>query len=160
MGITDFKSIDWANPEAMISKHFSVHEALYLPSWARQATEADGLNESVKAEISRLALLVDIVCDRLEIKPVVHCWYRPRGYNKEVGGAKNSSHLSEGPWSAIDFSAAVPGCDSRGKSCDLLRAKILPMLEELGLRMEKNGKDAPWIHLDSKPPIFTRYFRP
>lgn len=152
--------VDWSNPESMISQHFSVHEALYLPSIARQANEADGLNDSVKSEIIRLAGLVDIVCNRLEIKAVVHCWYRPRGYNKDVGGANNSAHLSEGPWSAIDFSAHVPECESRGESCDLLRAKILPMLDELGLRMEKNGKDAPWIHLDTKPPIFTRYFRP
>jgi hypothetical protein len=154
--------VDWSKPESMVSKHFSVHEALYLPSWARMSTEKDGLSDAIKAEIVRLAGKVDIVCDRLGIRATVHCWYRPRAYNKAVGGAANSGHICDGPWSAVDFSAAASDAQSRGEGCEILRKRILAagLLDELDLRMENNGPDAPWIHLDTKPIVFQRYFRP
>ena len=152
--------IDWSAPEAMISRHFSVHEALWLPTWRREADEEDGLDERVKAELVRLAKIMDIVRDRIEVPIVVHCWFRPKAYNALVGGAQGSAHTCGGPWSAVDWSAALPSCQSRGESCDKLRAMILPWLEEFGLRMENNGPGAPWVHLDTKPPVATRYFKP
>lgn len=152
--------IDWSRSEAMISRYFSVHEVLWLPSWRCEASEDDGLTDEIKSEIVRLAKKLDIVRERIGEPIVIHSWYRPRAYNKEIGGAKNSGHQSLGPWSAVDFSAGMPGCSSRGESCDKLRAMIMPWLEELDLRLENNGKDAPWVHLDTKEVVLSRYFRP
>jgi hypothetical protein len=150
---------DWSNSESMISRHFSVHESLWLPVWRREATEADGLDDQVKAQIVRLAEKLDVVRDRIEVSIVVHNWFRPFKYNRECGGAPASGHMCLGPWSAVDFSAALPGTSSRGQSCDRLRAMILPWLEELDLRLENNGPEAPWVHLDTKPVVLSRYFR-
>jgi hypothetical protein len=153
-------TIDWDRPESMISRFFSVHEAIWLPSWRREADEDDGLNERVKAEILRLAGKLDTIRERIGVPIVVHCWYRPPAYNRFIGGAKESAHMCSGPWSAVDFSAAMPGAANRGESCDKIKAMVLPWLQELDLRMENNGQGATWVHVDTKPIVLSRYFKP
>lgn len=152
--------MDWGKPESLISRHFSVHEALWLPGWSKEATAAEGLNDHVKKQIVRLAEKLDVVRDRIGVHILVHNWYRPEAYNHYVHGAPQSAHMCALDWSAVDWSAALPGTKTRGESCDKLRAMILPWLQELDLRMENNGDGATWIHLDTKPLVLQRYFRP
>lgn len=137
-----------------ISKHFTSHEALFLPSWNREATESDGLDDSVRTNLKDLFSRMDQVRDHFN-KPIrVHCAYRPEEYNKLVHGAANSAHKYG---QACDF-------DVEGMSCDDVRAEILKsgMLESLNMRMEDNGAGAPWIHLDTRavPAGHNRYFKP
>jgi hypothetical protein len=157
--MTDWKSINWFDPAALISRHFSVHEALWLPKWGRLASAEDGLNDHVKEQLVRLADLMDEVRELLGVKVIVHCWYRPKRYNELTHGASGSAHQCEGDWAAIDFHVRFEGCEVPA-SCSRARAALLPKLAEIGLRMENNGPDAVWIHLDTRPPVHSRYFKP
>lgn len=149
--------LDWSDPDAQMSRHFTVREALWLNKWGRLANERDGLSEQVKTQILLLAGKMDLVRGILGLPINVHCWFRPVGYNALVGGAQGSKHLCLGPWSAVDFDACLPGSDLE-VSCARSRKILEPKLEELGLRMEKH--DGPWIHLDSAPVVYARYFKP
>ena len=135
----------------MLSKHFSLKEALYLPSWNREATEADGLDDAVRANLKDLFSKLDSIREFFN-KPIhVHVAFRPKAYNAQIGGAKNSAHLSG---RAVDFHV-------QGIECDEARKMILDanMLEKLGLRMECLPGSA-WIHLDTAEPKPNRYFKP
>lgn len=157
--------IDWTDPKAEVSKYFTVREALFLPKWARLASQADGLNLDAQVALQALFLKMDVVREFLNCPILVHVAYRPTAYNLEIGGAKNSAHiagLEHGTSvAAVDWSADL-GEDSAGENCDALRAHILPQLEEWGLRMEDNPPTSPWIHLDSRPVPEggSRYFKP
>lgn len=150
----------WGDPESKISKWFSVHEALWLPSWQRYATESDGLNWQVKSAIIQFAVnVMDPARELLGVPLVIHCWYRPLAYNKYIGGAENSAHQCLGNWGAADFSGYLPGSDSRWESCNKMRALLIADLVRLNARME-NAPDTSWVHLDNHPISATRYFKP
>lgn len=128
---------------------FTVKEALWLPSWKRQATESE-LRPAIRAELDRLFTIMDLVRDLVNRPVKIHCAFRPPAYNKLVGGAKASCHLTG---RACDFS--VPGL-----TCDQVRTKLLPYLEYLGVRME-NLPGSNWVHIDTRPPgPGGRYFTP
>ena len=149
-------SIDWTNPQYAISKHFTVKEACYLPSWDVMHIPS----EDEKQNIVKHAAKMDLIRDYLGVPLSVHCWMRPilnnpesehngQDYNALVKGAKNSAHKVG---LATDYNA-------EGLNCDEVRAKLESKLEEWDLRMEKNpGSD--WVHNDSAPVISTRYFIP
>lgn len=90
-------------------------------------------------------------------KPInIHCAFRSVRYNNLVGGAEQSAHLYYAPYiAAVDFDANM-GSDII-TNCNKIRQLLLPRLEELDLRMEKN-ENMSWIHLDSKKSIGERYF--
>ena len=138
--------INWKDRKADISKWFCVHEAIYLPSWDVYAQPT----EEQKVNILELAQVMDKVREIVNAPIIVGCWLRPVEYNKMIGGAKNSAHLSG---KGVDFSVA-------GKSCDEVRALLLPHLEELNVRMEdKLGSN--WIHLGNDwSEGKTRFFKP
>jgi hypothetical protein len=147
----DYKMVDWTDPKSMVSKYFSVHEALYLPTWARLATEDDGLTDEIKANLIILCQKMDIARDYFGRSINVHVTFRPLRYNKLIGGAPNSAHAVG---KACDF-------DISGLTCDEARAKIMAddKLDEWNMRMEKrDGSD--WIHLDCYPVLHSRYFLP
>ena len=148
--------IDWTDPSCMISKHFTVKEVLWLPTWQVMHIPS----ESEKANILKHAAKMDLIRDFLGVPLHVHCWIRPilnnpqslyhgQDYNALVKGAKNSSHKVG---LATDYDAA-------GLNCDDVRAKLEPKLEEWDLRMEKMP-GGNWVHNDSAPVISTRYFKP
>ncbi len=149
--------IDWKDPKSSVSKYFNVCELIWLPTWKRLAVESDGLDEHVKAQLLVFAIQMDTVRDFLGSPILVHCWYRPPAYNAQIGGAKYSAHMAQGPWAAVDFH--VDGFGSLA-GCAEMRAKILPMLDSWGFRMEDIVGD--WVHLDSKPTGngLPRFFRP
>lgn len=144
--VSDNRGSAWDVPTAKISRHFTTHEATYLPSWKKyhQPTAQE------KQNILRLALVLDQLRDFLEAPIIVHCWIRPTDYNQFVGGAPRSAHL-EGL--AVDFHVT-------GMTCDSVREKLLPKLDEFGIRME-NLPGTSWVHVDIRAPGNTgRYFKP
>lgn len=140
-----------------ITPHFTSHDSLYLPSWNV---------EHIPTEVEKSNLLItfqklELIRDFLGGKPVnVHCALRPilnnptssyhsQDYNQFVGGSKNSAHKIG---KAIDFHVV-------GISCDEVRAKLLPKLEEFNIRIE-NNPGSTWVHFDTFPPNPNRFFKP
>lgn len=137
--------------QSKISNHFSWHEALYLPTWSREATEADGLNAIIRANLVVLFSKMDQIRDHFNKPIIVHVAYRSEAYNKLIGGAPSSVHMQG---MACDFN--IEGLD-----CDAVRQDILDnkLLETLGMRMEHlDGSN--WVHLDIGQPHPNRYFIP
>lgn len=154
--------IDWTDMDAHITPHFTVDEALLLPSWSvhHKPTYTE------KANIQILAERMERVREFLG-KPIhVHCLIRPEhancdsqvyhghNYNSFVHGALNSMHIVGGAvdWHLEGFEGA--------QGCDEVRRQLLPHLEEFQLRME--DFKGPWIHTDIKPVAEggRRYFKP
>ena len=136
-----------------ISKYFTWTEGLFLPSWSRLATEADGLTAINRTNLVIIFSKMDTIREYFNSPIHVHVAYRPLAYNALVGGAKNSAHIAG---LAVDF-------DIAGVSCDDARQRILDarLLDSLGLRMEKNPGSS-WVHLDAREilPGGNRYFQP
>ena len=154
----DWMTVDWSSPADKISRYFRVREALWLPKWNRLAYAGDGLDDHVKARICALAERLDVVRDFLGRPMIVHCWFRPKGYNALVHGSRGSKHMSLGPWSAVDFHCELPSTKSISEACATVRAAIEFKLEAWGLRCE--DFDGPWVHLDDAPVVTRRFFKP
>lgn len=141
------------DPQALISEHFTFHEALHLPRWGRLAAERDGLTTQVLSNLQDIFKRMDQVREFLETPIFVHVAYRPAEYNREVGGSPDSAHLCLGTYAAVDWSCALDLKD--------VKRRLAMKLEDWDLCMENNGPKATWIHLDTKPPRRTgRFFRP
>ena len=152
----DSNGIDWTDETCSISKHFSVKEALWLPSWGVMHIPS----EEEKANILEQAAKMDLIRDFLGVPVRIHCWIRPilnnpnseyngQDYNALVKGAKNSSHKIG---KATDY-------DAEGLNCDDVRSKLEPMLEEWQIRMERMP-GGNWVHNDCGPVASNRYFIP
>ena len=137
-----------------ISRYFTYREALLLPRWMRLATESDGLTDQILLNLQKIFATMDDVRDYFKAPIYVHCAYRPPAYNKLIGGAEHSAHIDG---LAVDF-------EVHGMPCSEAISLILrdEMLEEWGMRMEDNGDDPSWIHLDLRAPKtpYDRYFKP
>lgn len=156
--------IDWSNPKAKISKHFTVEEAIMLREWKRLANESDGLNDHVKAQLVRIFREVMDPIRELLGKPVfIKSAYRPQAYNVAIGGAKKSAHMCVLNYAAVDFWTDQDGDgDKDGKDCDDIKAILMPLLAKMNIRLEDNGKGARWVHVDNRevPPGGNRFFKP
>jgi len=152
-----YPAIDWSDPKAKISKHFTVGEALYLPSWGVSHTPTPYEQES----IVKLAEILDKVRDLYEKPIIVHVWIRPtsakvpgsphdgKDYNAHIRGAKRSAHI---PGMACDFHV-------KGVTCKRVRHDLRKKLEQWGLRMEDHRGN--WVHLDCRSPgPGGRFFKP
>lgn len=136
-----------------ISKHFTYRDALWLPSWNRAATEADGLTEEILSNLITLFQKLDQVRDFFGMPIIVHVAYRPEAYNKLIGGALGSAHMIG---KAVDFHVY-------GSTCDAAKIKINEnnLLETLNLRMEHNPPGSGWVHLGNDwQEGHSRYFIP
>lgn len=145
--------LDWSKPESKISEHFTVKDAIYLPTWKRLANQEDGLDSTIKVDLQRLFAQMDVVRSHFG-KPIrVHVTYRPSEYNKAIGGAQHSAH-SEGL--ACDW-------DIPGINCDEVRKEIVDkgLLDTWNMRME-DLPGSSWVHLDLRevPIGGHRYFLP
>lgn len=137
--------IDWTNPAAQVTEHFTVSDCLMLHSWNRLATEADG------ADFDKLVAL----CSKMEeIRTIlgcpinVHCMLRSQAYNQ-----------AQGIKPVADMHSMNLACDfdcGDAHSIDEAHSILEPQLEQLGVRMEKNT--ATWIHIDLHPVVNARYF--
>jgi len=143
--------IDWTNPSALVTPHFSVAEAIYLHRWERLATPEDGLTYAIKDQIILIFTVAEKVRDILGVPLLTVDTYRPKKYNTLIGGAVDSAHVYG---MAYDFSPAKMNCDDA-------RLILVPRLVSLGIRMEKL-KGACWIHIDNRqvPVGGNRYFVP
>jgi len=126
--------------------HFTKEELFWLPKWNRYATKEDGLTEEYFNNLEFLCRKLDIIRDYLGKPIIIINGFRPKLYNRLVGGAPKSAHM-EGK--AIDWT-----CPSYG-TCDKIRYELGPHLIFLGIRCE----DLPgsnWIHIDTKGKGFFR----
>jgi Peptidase M15 len=152
--------IYWSNPDTMISKYFSVYEATYLPSWNIWHTPS----EEEKANILKVAAKMDCIREFLDEPINVHVWIRPgavncpgsewhgKDYNAFIKGAPRSSHKTG---EAVDWSVAGK---RTAEGCAEVRAKLLPRLEEWGIRMEDIV--GTWVHIDIGAVVSNRFFKP
>jgi hypothetical protein len=150
--------IDWTDPHAMISRNFTVRDAIWLNKWGRLAGPGDNLTDHVKEQILLMGNTMDKVRDVLGLPINVHRWFSPAGYNALVGGKIGSKHMCLGHWSAVDFDVSFRVHDLED-SCRQARQVLEPKLEGLGLRMERNDGGS-WVHLDNAQVIHARYFKP
>lgn len=154
------QSIDWTNPTAKISKYFTVKEAIYLKEWNRLATQDDGLNLIVKTKLVQFfRTKADPVRAIINRAVFSKSCFRPEKYNNLIGGAPLSCHRVieqtvngvKKICAALDFYCDIDGDgDKDGEDCDAIKDLLRPHLSRLGLRMEKNGKGARWVHIDDK----------
>ncbi len=129
---------DFTDESDQITPHFKVKDALFLHNWNRLATEDDG------ADFAKLTVL----CQKMEeIRTLlgcpinVHNMFRSQKYNQEQGIKPDDAHSQN---VACDFD-----CNETMSIADV-QAKLLPELENLGIRMENNT--ATWTHIDLREP--------
>ena len=87
-------SIDWKNPNANVSKYFTVKEV------TQNDPRRIPTDPKVIANIIKLAQKLDIVREAWGSSIAVNSWYRPPAINKAVGGVSNSQHINGG---AVDI---------------------------------------------------------
>lgn len=140
--------IDWTSPDAPVTEHFTVSDACMLHSWNRLANEMDGFNEAAKVKIVALCQKMEEVRTVLGCPVAVHCMFRSQQYNQEIVKAiPNDVHAQS---FACDF-------DCNGHmTIDEVHAKLEPVLEQMGIRMERNTPT--WVHIDLHPVMNARYF--
>lgn len=153
--------IDWNDPKSKISKYFTVHEATYLPSWACYHIPSKEEQE----EIVKLAKIMDIIRERVGKAILVHVWMRPKKANcpgHPMDGADYNFFIgSKSTKSGHIFGKAVDFHFSKYKSadgCAEKRKEIEPWLEELDIRMEDIS--GAWLHIDTIPVGYKRFFKP
>lgn len=139
--------LDWTDPKAKITEHFTVGDLCMLHKWNRLATEADGLNTVLIVKLANKLEEIRHILGPMDI----HCGFRSVNYNKLIGAPGLDAHYQ---CVAADFDC-LPHL-----SCDEVKERLLPHLEALGIRMEDNGEGANWVHIDTHPVIHQRYFKP
>lgn len=139
------------NSDVKSSNFFRWGELLNLPQWKRFATAEDGLTEEILDNLNKLSLKMDDIRRFLNCPVNVHSAYRSPEYSKLVGGSETDVHTQG---LAMDFDV-LPIF-----TCDQVKEKLLPKLDELNIRMENNGLGSGWIHIDIKDlqPGHKRYF--
>lgn len=156
-------AIDWSNPKSRISKYFTVEEAILLREWKRLGNESDGLNDTVKKNLIEIFKTMDLIREHLGVPVYIKSAWRPSAYNVHIGGAKQSAHMADKDYGAVDFWCDKDGDgDKDGDDCDLIKEALRPKLVEWNIRMEDNGKGARWVHVDNRPvpPGGNREFKP
>lgn len=140
---------NFSHTDQMVTAHFSVKDMCFLHQWGRLATTAEGMDI---VKLTTLANKMEEVRTILGNIPMnSHCGYRSPAYNKLIGANEDDPHSRS---EAMDFDC-LPAL-----SCDEVKLILEPHLESLGIRMEKNGDGATWVHLDLCPVIHNRYFLP
>ena len=151
------------NPEDNITLNFKWKEALWCTGFNENHTPTLDEFVSIKAMASKMEQVREIFSHvyKQNIKIIVHSWIRPNmfwntdsqkhgeDYNDFIGGAINSAHI---------YGCAVDFHPHPIISCNNGRKVLLPHLERLGLRMENYPGN--WIHIDTKPVLSNRFFRP
>ena len=146
--VEPWENVNWAMPDAKISKYFTVREALWLNSWNKMALP----DAEQRKNIYRMALKMDEIREFIGVPLYITSWLRPSEYNAHIGGSKRSYHMKG---LAVDFV-------SKRMSAEDMRQKLLPKLKALGIRMEDNkhiGKGN-WVHVDLGKVRLKRFFKP
>lgn len=169
-------TIDWTNPKAKISKHFTVKEACWLPSWSAMHQPSD----QEKVNILKMAETMDKIRELVNAPINIHCWIRPGKANCQVDLAKvqwskdpTTKKAQEAAVAALDYNTFVKGARASrhrtgeatdwsavGMKCDDVRDKLKPKLEEFGIRVE-DLPGSSWVHTDIGQPFNgVRFFKP
>ena len=114
------------------SKYFLWKEALWLPQMQAYAVPTDFQQDCIIAQ----ARALDKVRDHFGYAMIIHCWLRPEKYNKLVGGASQSRHLTG---KATDFHIVSVSCDEVKKVL-MGNPNIYPGRGEIDTTN--------WVHLD------------
>jgi hypothetical protein len=140
--------IDWNSPDCKVTPHFTVADACMLHSWNRLANEMDGFTPQMKQNMIVLCQKMEEIRSFLGCSMSVHCMFRSQDYNAKVVKAIPNDVHAQGL--ACDF-------DCNGSmTIDEVHSKLEPVLEQLGVRMERNTPT--WVHLDLHPVVHARYF--
>jgi len=148
------ETIEWDDLEANITEHFKVKEALYLP---KLGIYYSNLTDDEKFNIYDTAVVLENIRSLFDNQTItVTSWIRPVvehdgqlvDYNALIGGSSKSAHKNG---MAVDFVVS-------GLSCEYVRRTLVNELEDLDIRMEDH--DGNWVHVDTKEPIFKRFFKP
>lgn len=143
------KNIDWTDPACATTEHFTVGDAILLRSWKRLAIAEDGVDFDQVLKTLEMAEKVRVL---LGCPMHVTSLFRSKEYNKSQGIKEYDVHAR---CLAIDFHC-LPLL-----TCDQVKVILEPQLESLGIRMERNGTGAGWVHLDLyKVGPSGRYFTP
>jgi len=128
-------------------EHFEWQEFLWLPQWRVMVYPSS----EIAANLVVVARKMEKIRELLGNKPItVTSGFRPKLYNKKIGGAEFSAHMKG---LACDFQHS----DLKAM---IVRERLYPHLEDLKIRME-NLPSANWVHIDLKEPGFSgRYFMP
>ena len=141
--------IDWTDATVQVTDHFTVKDALFLHSWGRLATEADGANFDTILATMQMLEQVRLV---LDCPVTVHCTFRSQAYNHSQNITPVADVHSQGL--AVDFDT------NDTMSTDDVKTKLMPVLESMGIRMEDNGAGASWVHVDRHAVGHARFFKP
>jgi len=157
----NWQEINWSNYNDRVSPHFTVHEALFLPSWRIYHMPSD----EEKQEIVKTADVMERIRNLFSQPISIHCWMRPlkvnnpsserhgQNYNRFIGSrATRSAHIFG---KAVDFH--VNGYQGPS-GCANVRQRLIPYLEGWNIRME--DKEGGWIHIDTNPVVSSRFFKP
>lgn len=133
--------IDWTNPNAQVTEHFTVKDLCFLHAWGRLATEADGADF---AKLEVLAQKAEQVRSMLGVPMNVHCGFRSAQYNIDQGILLPTGKDVHQMCLAVDFDA-LPSL-----SIAATKFALLPHLEALGIRIEYGTTT--WVHFDLHAP--------
>lgn len=148
-------SINWLDPKAQITLHFTVHDALWLPSWKAYHIPT----EEEKAAIVITAQKAEEVRALLNTPLHVISWLRPKeanipghhhngdDYNTYIGGAELSRHTTG---EAID-------CVPKGMTIQQALTTLRPKLKELSICIE--DQPISWLHFDRADQAFINEYR-
>lgn len=132
--------IDWTDPLAQVSLHFTVGEMIALHSWDRLANDAeDGLTDQVKQNLIDLCQRMEKVRVALGCSLNVHCGFRSVKYNQEVLHSLPLDVHAAGK--AVDFDC------NEAMTIEQAKEKVRPLLESLNMRLEGGTKT--WLHMDT-----------
>jgi hypothetical protein len=140
----DSNSIDWTDAACHVTSHFTVEDTIMLHSWNRLATEDDGLNDESKAKLIALCQKMEEVRTHLGCPIKVHCMYRSPAYNIEQKIMLPTGMDVHAHFLAVDFDC------SPNLTIQEIKDKMEPVLEDLGIRMERGTGS--WVHLDLRAP--------
>jgi hypothetical protein len=135
-------NIDWTDPECQVTEHFKVKDLIMLHNWNRLANDSDGFDDDMKAKAVVLAQKAEEVRAVLGCSMNSHCGLRTVAYNEEQNIKP-----------AVDvhsFMCAMDFDSNSTMSIEDVKAKLLPHLAELGIRMEFGTTT--WVHFDLRAP--------
>lgn len=129
------------------SKYFRWGEVLWLRQWGVHVIPSDDQYLGMLAFVKKM----DYIRKYLGVAVIIKSGIRPHIYNQKIGGSFYSAHrLGQ----AVDFY-------TKKISADRIREILLPILDDLNIRME----DLPgsnWVHIDNRDPGSSgkRFFKP
>jgi len=135
------EGINWNDPKALVTPHFSVKEALWLNKWRRLANDLDGVNDVIKSNIVNLCEIMEQLRETVFKCPInTYSMFRSQEYNKDTLKLKVFKDVHS-MGRAIDFSL-LPFY-----SIEATKTLLRPLLEKYNLRLEAGTTT--WIHLDT-----------